>query len=140
MKKQFINSITKKAVAFSLAFALILAGYSNSFASASGPVGETKAAYVTYKGLKDDNHLVFRIDYKNESEQPFQLVIKNDHGDVLYSKAFDAKPLNSNILLTELPDNSKLTFSIVSKTGNYSQSFKIDSKVRTTQEYIVKGL
>lgn len=139
MKKQFINSIGKKVFTFAVSFLLIFGSYAKSFAAPSGPASDAKSAYISYKGLKD-NYLVFKVDYENQLAQPFELVIKNEHNEVLYSKAFDAKPLNTNVLLTEVPDDSKLTFSIVTKKSNYSQSFAIASRVKTTQEYVVKGL
>lgn len=138
MKKQLI-SIQKKGFAFLVAFALIFSTYATSFATPESRVRDEKASYISYKGLKD-NYLVFKVDYKNEMAQPFQLVIKNGQNEVLYSKSFEAKPLNTNILLTEIPDNSKLTFLIQTKKSSFNQTFAIDSKVKTIEEYIVKDL
>ncbi|WP_018615359.1 hypothetical protein [Segetibacter koreensis] len=138
MKKQLIKSIEKKVIIFSLAFVIIFGSYSNTFAAPERPASDA-ASYVSYKGFKG-NYLVFKVDYKNEATQPFQLVIKNDHNEVLYSRSFDAKPLNTDVLLTEIPDDVKLTFSIETRKNRISQTFSIDSEVKTTQEYIVKGL
>jgi len=139
MKKQLIHSIEKKVFTFAVAFALIFGSYSKTFAAPYEAATDVKSFYISYKGLKD-NYLVFKVEYNNEAAQPFQLVIKNKQNDVLYSKTFDAKPLSTNVLLTEVPDDSKLTFSIVTKKNNYSQSFAIVSRVKTTEEYVVKGL
>lgn len=139
MKKQLNIPIEKKALKFLVAFALLFGSYVTSFATPVGPTKDAKSSYISYKGLKD-KFLVFTVDYKNEMEQPFQLVIKNEHNDVLYSKSYEAKPLNKDILLTDLPDDSKLTFSIESKKNNYNQTFAIDTNVKTIQEYIVKDL
>ncbi len=139
MKKQLIHSIEKKAFTFAVAFALIFGSYSKTFAAPYEAATDVKSSYISYKGLKD-NYLVFKVEYNNEAAQPFQLVIKNKQNDVLYSKTFDAKPLSTNVLLTEVPNDSKLTFSIVTKKNNYSQSFAIVSRVKTTEEYVVKGL
>lgn len=139
MKKQLVNSIEKKVITFSVALFLLFGSYAKTYANPFASASDDKSSYISYKGPKDD-YLVFKVDYKNESAQPFQLIIKNEHNEVLYSKAFEAKPLNTDVLLTELPDNSKLTFSIVTKKDNYSQSFAIDSKVKTIEEYVVKGL
>ena len=134
MKKQLINSIEKKVFTFLVAFVFFFGSYAKIYASPNG-----ESSYFTYTGLKD-NFLVFKVDYKNELVQPFKLVIKNEVNEVLYQKMFDAKPLSTNVLLTEVPDNSKLTFSIVTINNNFSKSFEIDTKVKTTEEYIVKGL
>lgn len=140
MKKQLINSIEKKVFTFLVAFVLLFGSYAKTYASPERPDGDTKSSYITYNGLKDNYYLVFRVDYKNEGAQAFDLVIKNEQSEVLYSKKFDAKPLNSDILLTEVPDGSKLTFSIITKKNKFSQSFAIDTKVKTIAEYVVKGL
>lgn len=139
MKKQLINSIEKKACTFLVAFVLLFSNYAKTYASPEHPGGDTKSSYITYNGLKD-NYLVFKVDYENDLAQAFDLVIKNEQNEVLYNKKFDAKPLNSDILLTEVPDGSKLTFSIVTKKNIFSKSFAIDTKVKTIEEYVVKGL
>jgi len=139
MKKQFSLAITKKVLTFSFALAVIFGTYAKSFAADNETANAAKSSYISYKGLKD-NYLVFKVDYKNENAEPFQLVIKNEQSDVLYAKNFSSQPLNTNVLLTDIPDNSKLTFSILSKKNNVSQSFTIASEVKTTQEYVVKGL
>jgi hypothetical protein len=139
MKKQLSNSIQKKAFTFLAAFTLFFSSYATYAASPDSASKDAKASYVSYKGLKDD-FLVFKVDYKNELGEPFQLVIRNGQNEVLYRKPFDARPLDTNILLTEIPDNSKLTFSIESRKKSFSQTFAIDAKVRTIEEYVVKGL
>ena len=139
MKKQLINSIEKKVFTFLVAFVFFFGSYAKIYASPKDPMSKGSSPYFTYTGLRD-NFLVFKVDYKNELVQPFKLVIKNEVNEVLYQKMFDAIPLNTNVLLTEVPDHSKLTFSIVTIDNNFSKSFEIDTKVKTTEEYIVKGL
>lgn len=139
MKKQFTYAIGKKVFTMVLALAIVLCSSVKSFASANTPDSTAKAADITYKGLRDQ-YLVFKVDYKNELAQPFQLVIKNDLNEVLYRKTFDERPLNTDVLLSEVPENCKLTFVIVSNKKDYSQSFSINTKVRTVEEFIVKGL
>lgn len=139
MKKQLINSFEKKAFTFLVAFVFFSGSYAKTYASPGDPVSKDTPSYFTYTGLKD-NFLVFNVDYKNELVQPFQLVIKNEVNEVLYQRMFDARPLNTNVLLTEIPDDSKLTFSIVTRNNNFSKSFEIDTKVKITEEFIVKGL
>lgn len=138
MKKHFLSAIGKKAFTLA-AFVIIFCSSAKTYALSDTSAGVAKPSYITYQGLKD-NYLVFKVDYKNELAKPFQLVIKNEHNDILYKKMFDAKPFSTDILLTEVPDNSKLTFSIETGKNNFSQSFTIDTEVKTTEEYIVKGL
>jgi hypothetical protein len=44
------------------------------------------------------------------------------------------------MLFSEYPENCKLTFSILSGRKELSQSFEINSQVRTVEEFIVKGI
>jgi hypothetical protein len=67
-------------------------------------------------------------------------VIKGEQNDILYSKSFEAKSLNTNILLSEMPEKSKVTFEIQTAKENLKQAFQIDSQVKTVEEYVVKGL
>ncbi len=139
MKKQLINSIEKKALTFSVALMLVFGNYAKSFEVKADSAAKTKSSFISYKGLRND-HLVFEVDYKNELSEPFELIIKNDQNDILYKKAFDAKPLNTDVLLTEVPDGIKLTFSIHTRKNNLNQSFEIDTRIKTTEEYVVKGI
>ena len=142
MKKQSFYAISKKVFSFLLAL-IITVGISQSGYAASGSAdkdsNKNKGVEITYQGARDKN-LVFNVNYKNELSQPFQLIITNDQYQVIYSQTFDTKPLNRTILFSELPENCKLTFSIVSGKKEISQAFEINSQVRTVEEYVVKGL
>jgi len=139
MKKQFTTAIEKKAFTFLVALVILFSTAANSFALTNTVGNETKAAEITYTGLKDKG-LVFKVDYKNESAESFQLLIKNDQNDIIFAKKYDAKPLFTNILLSDVPEDGKLTFIIRSAKGDFTQSFEINTKVKTVSEFEVKGL
>ena len=139
MKKQSANATGKMAIAVLASFVFLFSSYSKTYASKDSATNAAKFNAVTYQGLKDKS-LVFKVDYKNEMAKPFQLVIKGEENETIYSKSFDAKPLNISILLNEVPENCKLTFEFQSPENNFSQSFQIDTKVTTVEEYVVKGL
>src|SRR5947209_8083617 len=109
MKKQSFKAISKKGVSLLLAAIILTAASQQSFALPN-PVS-TKSAEISYKGLKD-NKLAFSVNYKNELAQAFQLVIKNEQNEVIFSQQYAAQPLHTTLLFTDIPDKSKLTFLI----------------------------
>jgi hypothetical protein len=135
MKKQSTNAISKKVFSLFLAASLLCASSQSLYANDTA----NKGAEISYKGLQDKN-LVFNINYKNELAEAFELVIKNDHNEVIYLKQFDAKPLNTTLLFTEVPEQCTLSFIIRTGKKEVAQLFEIDTQVKTVQEYVVKGL
>lgn len=138
MKKQFINAIERKCFTLFASFVIVFCSFSRSYALPDRPTNVAKTAEISYKGLKDDA-LVFKVDFKNEAAQPFVLVIKNET-DVIYSKSFKGKALNSDVLVTEVPENCKLSFTIRAGNKDYTQNFEINSKTKVVEELLVKGI
>ena len=83
MKKQLTNAITKKVFTLLVVLGTLGVVSEKSYALPDKPAKVTKAADISYKGLKD-KMLVFKVDYKNEVAEPFQLMIRNDQNEVLY--------------------------------------------------------
>lgn len=137
MKKQLFKAISKRVSTVVLAVLILTAASQKSFALPNVPF--SKSAEISYKGFKD-NKLVFNVNYKNEFAQPFQLVIKNEQNEVIYSQPFAAQPLNTTLLFSEVPEKTRLTFLIKTGKKEVSQSFEINTQVKTVEEYIVKGL
>jgi hypothetical protein len=137
MKKQSTKAISKKAVAFTLSF-FLFCGISQNLYALPDDV-PNKAAEISYKGLQD-NRLVFNVNYNNESGEPYQLLVKNDENFILYAKQFKGKALNTRMLFTEVPQKCKLVFVIKTGKKEVSQSFEIDTQVKTVEEFIVKGI
>lgn len=137
MKKQLTKAISKKVFTF-LFVAFVSCTMSTSL-YALPDTTENKGAEITYKGIVDKK-LAFNVNYKNELSQNFQLTIKNDQDQIIYSNQFDAKPFNKTMLFSDFPDNSRLTFLITIGKREFSQAFEINSHVTTVEEYIVKGI
>ena len=138
MKKQTTNVIEKKAITLLLALVIVFSSSVNLYASPDR-TGTDQLEGITYKGLKDKS-LVFKVKYDNELAKSFELIIKNEYNDILYSKNYGAKPINTDVLLSEFPENCKLTFLIRTGKKDLTKSFVINTEVKTSQEYIVKGL
>ena len=137
MKKQSTAAISKRAVTLTLA-AFLLLGF-KSTASLLPDSTTLKAPEIVYQGLQDKN-LVFNVNYINETGEPFQLIVKNEENMVLYFKEYKDKLVNSRILFTEVPENCKLTFSIKTGKREVSQAFEINTRIKTVEEFVVKGL
>jgi hypothetical protein len=139
MKKQFAYSIQKKVFAFLVALVIVFSSSVSLYAVPNPRLPELKQAQVTYKGLQD-KFLVFHVDYKNELAQDFILTIRDDHHQVLFSKKYEPTGLSTDILLSDLPEDCKLTFAIRTGKKEFSQAFEINNRVKVVSEYEVKGI
>jgi hypothetical protein len=137
MKKQLTSTISKKV--FTILFVAFISCTHSQDLYAFTDSTVNKSVEITYQGLHEKK-LAFNVNYKNNLSQSFELIIKNDQDQIIYAKHFDGKPLNKTMLFSEYPENCKLTFSILSGRKELSQSFEINSQVRTVEEFIVKGI
>lgn len=137
MKKQSTGVLSKRVITLTLAAFLILGSTQNLYALPDKPAA--KGAQIVYQGLQD-NKLVFNVNFENELSQPFQLLVKNEENLVLYFKEYKAKPSNTKMLFTEIPENGKLTFVIKTGKKEVAQTFEINTQVKTVEEFIVKGI
>lgn len=140
MKKQLTKAISKKVFTLFFAAFIFVAQSASAYAQKTGDTSTAqRGAEISYEGVQGKN-LIFNVAYKNELAEPFQLIITNDFNDVLYLKEYNSQPLNTKLSFTEVPENCKLTFSIKTGKKELSQAFKINSRVKTVEEYIVKGI
>ena len=137
MQKQFTSAIAKKAITLCAVFMILNAGSTRVYASNDRSV--VSPVEISYKGPKD-KLLNFKVDYKNELGKPFQLVIKNEQNEVLYSRRYEAKPLSTEIFLADVPAYCKLTFTIDTEKKQFSESFEITKEIKTVENVLVKGL
>jgi hypothetical protein len=141
MKSTVKNSM--KTIAAAAAALVLLAGSpASSFAgtgtdkhktSHSGP--ET-AVNVQYIGA-DDKMFEFKVEFENPTAQKFNLTIRNDEGDVVYSKNYNDVHFAKNIkLMKEGNDmeNIRPTFAITVGNRLVLRSFKITSSVTSKVE------
>jgi len=139
MKKQLTNAIQKKVFTLLVAFVIVFSSTVTSYALPDRPSKVAKNAEISYKGLQDKS-LVFKVDYKNESAQPFELVIKNEFNDIIFAKKFNASPLNTDVYLSDVPESCKLSFTIRSGKKDFTQTFEINTKTKIVEEFLVKGV
>jgi uncharacterized radical SAM superfamily protein len=135
MKKQVLNF--RKAM---LVAALVSAV---SFSAMAAPATDkndksNKAAQsnIQYVGVTD-NSIVFNVKYDNIDASKFDLIIKNEYGDVVYQQTFNDKNFDRKVVLLKEPGDARLTF-IIKGADTYKQSFDISTVTRTVEDVVVK--
>ena len=121
---------------------IILAGLVGTL-SFSGMAASTKkekdaASAVQYVGTTDKG-IVFNVKYDNNDASKFDLIIKNEYGDIVYQQQFNDKNFDKKVLLTKEAGDAHLTFIIRSASANIKQSFDITTSTRTVEEVVVKN-
>ena len=66
--------------------------------------------------------------YQNPDAVKFEVVLKNQDGNVLFQKAFSEKELDRNIVLGKDVDTENVSFIVKTSKGNLIQNFKIRTK------------
>ena len=120
---------------------IILAGLVGtlSFSSyAANKENEKEVSIVQYEGTTEKG-IVFNVKYENAAASPFNLIIKNEYGEVVYQQQYNDKNFDKKVLLTKEPGDARLTFIIKSASVNLKQSFDITTSTRTVEDVVVKN-
>ena len=133
MNKQVLKFGSKiivlAAIAGSLSFSAIAADKASKKETASA---------VQYVGTTDKG-IVFTVKYDNTAATPFNLIIKNEFGDVIYQQQYSDKNFDKRVMLTKEAGDARLTFIIKSASDNIKQSFDITTTTKTVEEVVVKN-
>lgn len=133
MNKQVLKFGSKIIVLAAIAGTLSLS------ATAAGKVSEKEtASAVQYVGTTEKG-IVFNVKYDNAMATPFNLIIKNEYGDVVYQQQYSDKNFDKKVMLTKEPGDAHLTFIIRSGSANIRQSFDITTTTKTVEEVVVKN-
>jgi hypothetical protein len=129
------NSVLK-TIAVTATAVLVLSGspvssFANSFkekhTKSANTISESQVD-VQYAGSAD-NTFTFKVKFENTAAQKFTLIVKNDEGDVIYSKEFSDAHFSKTIQLVKNEKESNdihPTFAISSGGGSIERSFSID--------------
>ena len=136
--------MNKQVVKFSIRRIIILAGLVGSLTfsavAANHNEKDKKApSVVQYVGATDSG-IVFNVKYDNAEAAKFELIIKNEFGDVVYQQQFSDKSFDRKIVLVKEPGEAHLTFIIKSASETIKESFEISTSTRTVQEVVVKNV
>ena len=79
---------------------------------------------VKYVGA-DDNHVVFQVQFDNPTGEKFQLIIKNDNGDVVYHQAFTQAHFAKNVYFENTDGEIEPTFIIRNANNEVVRQFHV---------------
>lgn len=132
MNKQSIVSNFKTAT-LSLLFATAFATTSFAGGTEKTEAASSKNYTVNYIGNVEDGY-VFTVKFDNITGENFDLVIKDEAGEVLYSKEFAGKNFNKRFQLSKAV--LKANF-IVRPEHGAEQNFEVTVQSRTTEDVVV---
>lgn len=137
MKKQVLKfrKAMLVAVLVSTAFVSAIAAPATN---KNGKNDKTAQNNIQYVGTTEDG-IVFNVKYDNAEAAKFDLVIRNEYGDVVYQQSFNDKNFDKKVVLVKEPGDARLTFVIKGADANYKQSFDITTVTRTVEDVVVKG-
>ena len=136
MKKQVLNFRKAMAVA-ALVSAVSFSAMAAPATIKNGKSDKTEQNNVQYVGSTDDG-IVFNVKYDNPDSTKFDLIIKNEYGEVVYQQAFSDKNFDRRVMLVKEPGDAHLTF-IIKGSDTYKQSFDITTVTRTVEDVVVKN-
>ena len=84
--------------------------------------------------------LLFTLSVKNEKADKFIVTIKNEAGDILFSKAFSDATFEKQFKLLKDQDNTRYYVNIVSDNKNLEDTYVVSSTVRTVNDVAVNKL
>jgi hypothetical protein len=139
------NSVLKTIAATATAAVLFAGSPLSSFAN---PIKEKHAKTASISEAKidvkylgsDENKFQFRVEFENSAAQKFTLIIKNDDGDVVYSKQFSDVHFAKTVTLVKDENDAygiHPTFAVSVGTRFVQRSFSIERKV-TKDEIVTK--
>ena len=145
MKKTGLNNIARKFFAGSiLATVLSLTAQNKVFANT-----EVKNTIQTEKGLADkasvkyvgssDENLLFHVNYSNVNAKAFTVEVTDENNEVIYTTVVKAKNYEKTFALPKSLDLNKISFTIKSTEGAYSQSFSLNVKTVEVENVVAKN-
>ena len=136
MNKQVMN-FRKAMLVAALVSAVSLSAMAAPATIDNGKSDKTAQNSIQYVGTTDDG-IVFKVKYDNADSAKFDLIIKNENGDVVYQQAFNDKNFDRRVVLVKEPGDARLTF-IIRGADTYKQSFDITTVTRTVEDIVVKN-
>ncbi|HXB44586.1 MAG TPA: hypothetical protein VNV85_11035 [Puia sp.] len=144
MKPSTNSNSVLKTIAISAAAAVLFA--SSPIGSFANPIrsNHTKTASISESQIdikylgSDNDQFQFRVEFDNTTGQKFTLVIKNDEGDVVYSKEFKDVHFAKTVSILKNEDNAESihpTFAVSVGKRLVQRSFSIERKV--TEDVVV---
>ncbi len=135
----------KQVLKFGFRKAMLVAGFVSvvSLSAIAAPAATDKNARtaqsdIQYVGTTKDG-IVFNVKFENADSSKFDLIIKNEYGDVVYQQQYSDKSFDKKVVLIKEPGDARLTFMIRAADATYKQSFDISTVTRTVEDVVVKN-
>jgi hypothetical protein len=143
MKKQMSpnlrNVASKMFLPALLASVLLFNGVSNSLHAQNTTATYSKPA-IRYVG-KTNDQLVFQVDFDNINEEIFNLAIKDEDGNLLYTDRFKDKKFSKKFKVDQAGyGNMKLTFVLTTDKEKQTQVFQVNTNTRVVDDVVVTNL
>ena len=144
MKSTVKNNSILKAIAITATAAVLLAvnpkaSFANPVESIHSAVSNIPEAHIDVQFIGNtENKFQFKLEFENPTAQNFTLTIKNDEGEIVYSKEFKDEHFSRTITLVKDENDSfgiHPTFSVSVGSRLIQRSFSIEKK--TTQNLVV---
>ena len=144
MKKQTLNNIARKFFAGSILAAVLFfstqnkvyADYTNH--NKISTEKSTGNAAIKYVGLSQEN-LLFNVKFDNASAESFVLTVTDEVGEVIYRTVSKEKSFAKTFALPKSLDLNKISFTIKSTEGAYTQSFSLNVKTVEVANVVAKN-
>ena len=135
MKKQVLKFRKAMLVAVLAGFAS-LSTMAAPATSKNGKNDKTIQSNIQYVGTTDEG-IVFNVKYDNADSARFDLIIRNEFGDIVYQQSYNDKNFDKKVVLVKEPGDAHLTFIIKGTDASYKQSFDITTVSRTIEDVVV---
>ena len=143
MKQTFLNFSGKKFMtAIFLSASVLLTSVSSNAATNSHNIEIISGdnSNIQFAGSTSDA-LLFKVNIKNEKGDNFTLTIKNDNGDVLFTKSFNDVNFQKQFkVLKDDQDSERYYFTISSNNKALEDSYAISAASRTIDDVIINKL
>ena len=143
MKQAILKFTGKKFItATFLSAALLVSGFAakaNSNVAAIEILSDDNSS-VEFTGSTSDA-LLFKVHISNEKAENFTLTIKNENGEVLFSKDFSDVSFEKQIkILKNFETGSRYYFNITSAGKDLNETYVINAAVRTVDDVAISKL
>ena len=141
MKKQSVRDqivSAKKKVLYTGLLALL--SFGNTASLLAQPPKKVPAVRISYAGTMNESPL-FRIQFENESQETYHLILKDNEGNILYAEKFRDKKFSKGFLLEDVElQKAGLSFVINNYAEKQSEVYEINKKSLSVEEYVITRL
>lgn len=137
MKSTFKKPLNRVIALAAIVSVIVLSSFTSLFANDNSKKA-SDAYSISYAGTTNAG-IVFNLKFENPTASKFNVVLKNDAGEVLFQQEYKDKNFDGNIVLAKEEGDGHITFAIVSSAAKYTENFTIKTITKTVDEVVVKN-